>query len=407
VIAGFLRSAVARSPDGVALRVLGASRVVLWAELQVLVEQRQLELQALGLEPGDWIALAAERTIAHAVELLAALCLGAVPVLGGPLSHHDQGGTNPMLVVYTSGSTGAAKPIPLMEVQIRASISASASRLGVRTTDAWLCALPLDHVGGVLILFRALSAGTCVVLAPGPFSPESLAAALSNGMGNQISLVPFQLQRMLPFLKERPPSADLRFILLGGGAASRTLLVECEHLGLPVARTWGMTECASQVATAKPGVFSGPLPPLPGVQVLRESGSGRLRIIGDIAPKGSFLSRDTGTSCELGVSLAGRVDNIVISGGENLSLDRIQNALLDHPEIADAVVIARSDSEWGERPVALCVAAGALRPKLKSIRAFLKKKGLRQREFPDFVQWVERVPRNALGKLIKSEIHWD
>jgi acyl-coenzyme A synthetase/AMP-(fatty) acid ligase len=167
-----------------------------------------------------------------------------------------------------------------------------------------------------------------------------------------------------------------------------------------------MTECASQVATAFPGVLSGPVPVLSGVEVTCDSETGRLRVLGDIAPGGSFLTRDLGQVSREGVLLKGRVDDIVISGGENLSLGRIQSALEKHPLIAEAAVIVRPDSVWGERPVAICVCQPGVAPTLDLLREFLLAEGLRDREVPDALQWVESLPRNELGKLSKGLLHW-
>jgi len=407
MIEKWLQQAAMQHPDRLAIRVLGHSKGLSWRAVAERVVLRAASHHRAGLQAGALRVLHLERTVESVLELFAVLCLRAVPVLGGPLPAEALPVPEGTVVgVYTSGSTGDPKLVFLSQSQIQASVFGSAQRLGVEPSDAWLCALPLSHVGGLSILLRTLAAGTAVVLAPAPFQPQVLAEAVQSGQVSQLSLVPTQLKGMLPFFEETPPSPCLRFVLLGGAAADQALLADCERLGLPVARTWGMTECASQVATAKPGVLNGPLPPLPGVRVLRDTESGRLRVVGAIAPGGSFLTRDTGRVCEQGVVIEDRVDNIVISGGENLSLEAIRLAVVQHPEIADAAVLSRPDSQWGERPVALCVAVGTVPPTLKSIREFLGSLGLREREFPDLIQWVESLPRNELGKLIKSEIHW-
>jgi o-succinylbenzoate---CoA ligase len=407
MIEKWLEQAAGQHPERLAIRVLGHSNSLSWSAVEERVVRGAATRSAAGVQRGELLVLTLDRTIESVLDLFAVLLLRAVPVLGGALpadSVRVPEGT--VLVVYTSGSTGKPKPVFLSQTQIEASVLGSAQRLGVEPSDAWLCALPLSHVGGLSILLRALAAGTSVVLAPGSFQAQALVEALQAGKVSQVSLVPTQLKRMMPFFEQAPPSPFLRFVLLGGAAADQALLADCERLGLPVARTWGMTECASQVATAKPGVFAGPLPPLPGVRVLRDTESGCLRVLGAIAPGGSFLTRDTGQVCEQGVVIEDRVDNIVISGGENLSLDRIRLAVVLHPEIADAAVLSRPDSQWGERPVAFCVAMNRVPPTLESIREFLASAGLREREFPDEIQWVDCLPRTELGKLIKSDLHW-
>jgi O-succinylbenzoic acid--CoA ligase len=410
VIAEWLNQAATKRPDHCALRVLGSGDFLTFSQLKTAVDGAALALRQAGLCAGQAVPLAMERTLAAVVQILAVISVNAVPVLGGTSALSKQGvarSKGALVVVYTSGSTGNPIPIPLSITQIRASVAGSAERLGVDPSDAWLCVLPLNHVGGLSIVFRGICAGTTVVLGPESFQPQVVAEALQRGEVTQVSLVPTQLQRLMPFFELRPPALSLRFILLGGGAASVGLLSACEGLGLPVARTWGMTECASQIATAFPGVLSGPVPTLSGVEVVRDPATGRLRVSGDIAPGGSFLTRDLGQVSDKGVLLDGRVDDIVISGGENLSLVRIQSALEKHPLIVEAAVVVRPDSMWGERPVAICVCKNGLRPTVESVGVFLLEQGLRAREIPDSLQWVDSLPRNELGKLIKGLLPWE
>jgi O-succinylbenzoic acid--CoA ligase len=351
------------------------------------------------------------------IRLLGLFWLGAIPVLGGPepgsILTDEKGegipafqwtGDQTQLLLFTSGSTGTPQAVPLSAGQIQASVQASAEHLGSVLDDAWLCPLPLHHIGGLSILFRCLASATTLVLAPGPFDAQRISQACQSGEITQLSLVPTQLERMLPSLQAAPLSPRLRFVLLGGSSAHRDLLDACERLNLPVARTWGMTECASQIATARPSVLRGPLPLLPGVRVRRDEPTGRLLVEGPIAPDGAFLTRDLGSVGPEGVLVEGRVDDLVISGGENLSLSRITEALLGHPEVLDAVVLARPDPTWGERPHAILVSRDVARPSLLELRDYLLERGLRKREVPDVIQWVECLPRNEMGKLLKGEL---
>ena len=408
MIAKWLKQAATERPDHCALRILGSQESQSFAQLKTNVDTAALKLLEKGIAPGQPTPVVMERSIAAVVHLLAVFSVNAVPVLGEqPHSKHVvEPSKGAFVVVHTSGSTGDPVPIFLSESQVEASVAGSADRLGVDSSDAWLCVLPLDHVGGLSILFRAICAGTTVVLGPQSFQPRVVSEALQRGEVTQISLVPTQLKRLIPFFEVRGPSERVRFMLVGGAATGAELLSACGRLGLPVARTWGMTECASQVATAFPGVLSGPVPVLLGVEVTRDSETGRLRVWGDIAPGGSFLTRDLGQVSREGVLLEGRVDDIVISGGENLSLGRIQQALEKHPFIAEAAVIVRPDSVWGERPVAICVSLSDTPPTLDSVREFLLGQGFRDREIPDALQWVEALPRNELGKLSKGLLHW-
>ena len=155
------------------------------------------------------------------------------------------------LILLTSGSTGSAKVVPLTGGQLLYSCLGAALRLGPSVQDRWLCCLPLHHVAGLSILFRAAWAQGTVELREG-FEPQEVAARLDSGEVTLISLVPTMLQRLLDHREPVPFPAALRGILLGGAAASDALLARCREIAAPVRLTWGMTETAAQVATMGP-----------------------------------------------------------------------------------------------------------------------------------------------------------
>ena len=397
MIREWLDKAATRRPNHSAIRCVSAEQTVSFRELRERVDQ-----ESLRFKPGERVCLSPARRIDDVCRLFGVIAAGAVPQLGS-----DQAGPLPpqgtLVRLFSSGSTGEPKPIDLTAVQVRASVQASAARLQQSPADSWGCVLPLHHVGGLSILLRCLHSQSEVVLVSGSFDAQRCARLCREGRVSQISLVPTQLQRMLPFFREEGAGERLRLILLGGAAAPAELVENCRLLGLPIARTWGMSECASQVATEEPGSFSDTLSPLPGVTVSKDLASGRLLIEGAIAPNGSFLSSDVGEVSEAGVRVEGRVDDICVSGGENLSMARIQRLLLEHPLIHEAVVIKRPSAEWGERPHAVIVASQEEVDE-DQIAAFLLERGLRKRELPDSVEWRSELPRNDLGKVRRGEL---
>ena len=223
----------------------------------------------------------------------------------------------------------------------------------------------------------------------GSFDAQRCARLWREGRVSQISLVPTQLRECPSSARQGAP----RLILLGGAAAPAELVENCRLLGLPIARTWGLSECASQVATEEPGSFSDTLSPLPGVTVSKDLASGRLLIEGAIAPNGSFLSSDVGEVSEAGVRVEGRVDDICVSGGENLSMARIQRLLLVLPLIHEAVVIKRPSAEWGERPHAGLWPPGRwMKTRLPHLLEGLRK------ELPDSVEWRSELPQTIWAR---------
>jgi len=305
-------------------------------------------------------------------------------------------------VLFSSGSTGAPKAIPLTRKQILASIEQSASRLELKTTDRWLCVLPLYHIGGLSILLRSARIGGAVVLMSGRFSAERSVDLCVTGQVTQVSLVPVQLERMFSSIEKGMLHKDFRFLLVGGAAMSEQQIQQACALELPVVRTWGMTECASQIATTHLGDVRGLLWPLVETRVERTE-SGRLAVHGPIAPDGYFLTQDIGEVDE-GIRIQSRADNVILSGGEKISLSRLQAVLAGHPDIVDCIVIARENADWGQRPHAVLVARSSRVPTNESLFAYLAAEGFRRREMFDTLSWAESIPRNEMGKLQWQEL---
>jgi O-succinylbenzoic acid--CoA ligase len=200
----------------------------------------------------------------------------------------------------------------------------------------------------------------------------------------------------------------LRAILLGGAPASEGLLLRAQELKLPLATTWGMTEAASQVATAFPGKLpeDGAVgPPLPFARVEEESGT--LHIRGPIVD-GTLSTADRGSINERGeILVKGRKDDLIISGGENIDPREVEEALLSHPSIAEAGVIGIPDEKWGERMMAVLVAPPTQnRPPAKEILSWCKER-LGAHRTPREIRWQTALPRNAMGKLSRGRLRKD
>jgi len=156
---------------------------------------------------------------------------------------------DPQLIVFTSGSTGRPKPVVVTMGNLRASAIASAFRLGIDPEDRWLLTLSLYHVGGIAPIFRSTLYGTAVVVRSG-FDPGQAADDIDRYDVTMVSLVPTMLKGMLD--RRGTLSDSLRVVLLGGAPADDALIQRCENYSVPAHPTYGMTETASQVATARP-----------------------------------------------------------------------------------------------------------------------------------------------------------
>jgi len=279
-----------------------------------------------------------------AAELARQRALVEAADLGDP---RGEGAASVML--FTSGSTGAARGIIHTRESILANARASEQRLTWQPDDRWLLCLPLAHAGGLSIVTRCLTARVPLVLHEGDFDAAAIRALIAEHRVTLASLVPTQLVALLDDPTWRAPS-HLRAVLLGGAAAPRALIDQALARGVPVHETYGLTETFGQVATAcEPG---GPLVPLDGVEL---AGS-PLRIRGpmlaarylDGAPIAPELT--TADLAEVGATLriVGRADDVIITGGENVHPAEVEAVLAATPGVRHACVFGVADARWGQ-----------------------------------------------------------
>jgi O-succinylbenzoic acid--CoA ligase len=266
------------------------------------------------------------------------------------------------VVIATSGSTGEPKGVQLTAAALLHSARASLGRLAARPGERWLCPLPVSHIAGLGVLVRSLVAGTDPVVTGGLAGGTDLAAL---GCAH-VSLVPAQLRRLLA------AGADLaavRTILLGGAAVPPALLAAARAAGAPVVTSYGMSE------TCGGCVYDGV--PLAGVSV-RSGDSGRIEIAGPVLfagyrgqpgltaralVDGWFVTSDVGTVDASGhLSVHGRADEMINSGGEKVAPGPVAAALEECPGVAEAVVIGVPDPRWGERVTAIVVPTDPRQP---------------------------------------------
>ena len=290
----------------------------------------------------------------------------APPANGWGPGHPDS-----RFLIHTSGSEGAAKGVILTGENIAAAAEASRLRLGNGPADTWLAVLPLFHVGGLAILWRQAEVGGTVVLHH-RFDADAAAAALGDGSVTLASLVPTMLRRILD--RGVKPSTRLRAVLVGGGFASQDLIRRAREAGYPVLPTYGMTETGGQVATVAPdeqvGAPGGVGRPLDGFEV-RISGEGRIEVRGAAVSSGYLgeKPREPGswfTTGDLGeidaegrLTVRGRADNVLVTGGENVSPEVVASVIAGHPGVVAAHALGEPDLEWGTRLVVEVVLQGA------------------------------------------------
>ncbi|MBX3026357.1 AMP-binding protein [bacterium] len=315
----------------------------------------------------------------------------------------------PHSIVFTSGSSGAPKPIALTAGNHYWSALGSALALGVRDDDRWLACLPLHHVGGLAILMRGLVSALPVVLQP-RFDPAAVNAAIDGAGISRLSLVPTMLQRVLEARGARPFPPRLRTVLLGGAPAPRALLAACARRGVPVVTTYGMTEAASQIAVDGR--------PLLGVSIrVRRDGAlappgvvGIVEIDGPVVSplardgEGWLATRDLGVLAADGrLAIVGRADDVIISGGENVHPREVEEALESHPGIAEACVFGLPDPIWGEIVAAWVRPLTAPGPDPGALLAHARAR-LASGKVPRRLRVVADFPRSPAGKILRRAV---
>jgi len=273
-----------------------------------------------------------------------------------------------LAILFTSGTTGEPKAAVLPREAFAAALEASAARLGWRPDDRWALWLPPAHVGGLSIPLRCVQGRAAVVLRDGPFDAPAAIEAVANERITLLSLVPTMLRRMLDAGWQ--PPAHLRVALIGGAPLDAALRRRAVDAGVPVRPTYGMTETCAQLATAERPEEPGVGRPLPGMAVAIRGSGIAVRgpalfagYLGEPPPfdgEGWFATGDAGRLDEAGrLHVLGRLDDRILTGGENVDPVEVEDALEAHPAIAEAAVFGLDDAEWGQRVAALVVPAGS------------------------------------------------
>ena len=311
--------------------------------------------------------------------------------------------------LLTSGSTGTPRAVRLSRRAFLASADASAQHLGWRDDDRWLLTLPFAHVGGLSVLTRCLIARRTVILG----APRIDGTALARQGVTLLSLVPTQLARLLEDPSfEMPPT--VRGVLLGGAGAPSELVERARQRGIPALRTYGLTEACSQVATEalgaeetsrREGYVGSVLPPWE----VRIDEAGRIYLRGEplcsgyvaapLAPGEWFATSDLGELVGNRLHVFGRCDNVLVSGGENVTPEGVEVRLTSHSGVSEACVVGVPDVIWGQRIVALLVLREGTT--LEEVEAWARARlGGHQR--PRALQAVPALPLLPSGKVDRA-----
>ncbi len=372
------------------------------------------------------------------------LCLGSEAGVfsldGGPTARKVSTGPaapgDVALVLHTSGTTSRPKIVPLTHANLCASARNIAVSLELTATDRCLNIMPLFHVHGlVAALLGALGAGGSVVCTPG-FDGERFSAWLDEFQPTWYTAVPTMHQAILAragALADAPPRSSLRFIRSCSSALPPQVMARLEDLfGVPVVEAYGMTEAAHQIAC-------NPLPPRPrkarsvgvaagpdvaimdaGGNLLGPESTGEIVIRGpNVTPgyennptaneraftSGWFRTGDEGTIDAGGyVFITDRIKEIINRGGEKISPREVDEALMDHPAVQQAVAFAVPHPQLGEDVVAAVVLRPGVSATAAELREFTADR-LAAHKVPRQVLMVGEIPKGPTGKLQRIKLN--
>ena len=290
---------------------------------------------------------------------------------GGPALFVDAGGAEGLpdtveqriaLVVETSGTSGQPKRVALSADAVLAGAAASESALG--GPGQWVLAVPDHYIAGLNVLTRSLAAGTDPVEVEGPHFTAAgfVAAAWRLGIPERFtSLVPAQLATLLDDAEARVMLRDFTAVLVGGQSTPRSLLEKAADHGVRVVRSYGSSETSggcvydgrpigqTTVRIADDEVWL-------GGPTLAEGYLGDPELTDErfVVADGAhwFRTADAGSWDGERLTVTGRCDDVIISGGVKVSLAAVERTLREQPGLVDAVVVAADDERWGQVPVA-------------------------------------------------------
>ena len=327
-------------------------------------------------------------------EITAAL-VGDGPTLGFGEISSEYAPSYAAVAIGTSGTTGTSKEVLLASTALISSAKASNKFIGAQSGDTWSLLLPLTHIAAVNVIIRSMELGTT------PIDLRDFDGEYPNA--NYTAIVPTQLfralngdQRLLSHLK------STKAVLVGGAALSQTLRNQAELAGIKVITTYGMTE------TCGGCVYDGVA--LEGIEI--EIRNGKICIKGPVLASsiplidGWFETSDLGEFNNDQLVVIGRSDDVIISGGENLSLNAVENSLsLAFPDTQFAA-FAVEDSQWGQSlqvAVVGTISDDQITTHLeKDLGYFAKPKGIhRMTSLP--LLGIGKIDRKSLAKGIANE----
>ncbi len=403
-------------------------------QLRAIVARTAPSLAILGAGVAERLGTIDGVVVVGRDQLLAAADDPASPLADGWSGDPD----DIAVLLFTSGTTGEPKAAVLRHRNLAAYIVSTVEFAGAGEDEAAVVSVPPYHIAGISAVLSSTYAGRRIVYLE-TFDPlEWVATVRAEGVTHAM-VVPTMLNRILDVIEaDGGGLASVRSLSYGGGPMPQAVIERAMRL-LPdvgFVNAYGLTETSSTIAVLGPedhrAAFASDDPavrarlasvgrPLPSVEVsirdpfgtaLPAGEHGEIWVRGEQVAgeylgrrltdeEGWFNTRDGGHLDSEGyLFLHGRLDDVIVRGGENLSPGEIEAVLEEHPAVAEAAVVGVPDTEWGERVVAAVVLRPGLTAGEEELRAFVRTR-LRSTKTPDKIEFRDELPFNETGKLLR------
>lgn len=345
-------------------------------------------------------------------------------------------------VCYTSGTTGNPKGIVYSHKTtfVHSLASRATDTFGISEQDRILLLPAMFHANSWGLPFSGWLSGSDIVMPESNLDVASIIAMIKARQPTFTAMVPTILGDLLRASAEQSfDMSTFRMIVSGGSAVAPSMIDQArEQWGVPVLQGWGMTETSPLCALSHPPREPGDVGethwraksgrPVPGVQVRAVDAEGECirydgQEVGELQLRGPWVTGsyyqdenpdaftedgwlrtgDVGCIDERHyVQLTDRTKDVIKSGGEWISSIDLENALLAHPQVAEAAVIAIDDQRWQERPLAIIVSAGDA-PAIEQLRDFLSSK-VAKFWIPEYWAFADNIDKTSVGKIDKKRL---
>lgn len=344
---------------------------------------------------------------------------------------------NVSVLLFTSGTTSEPKAAMLRHRHLSSYILSTLDFMGADVEEATVISVPPYHIAGISAVLSSVFSGRRMVLLPS-FSPEQWVQVADAERVTHAMVVPTMLGRILDVVEKRGAELPaLRHLSYGGGRMPETTIVRALRL-LPqvdFVNAYGLTETSSTIAVLTPddhrAAMASEAPevrrrlgsvgiPSPAIELevrgpdgarLGPNISGEIWVRGDqisgeyrgrhaLDAEGWYATNDCGWIDEDGyLFVEGRLDDVIVRGGENISPSEVEDCLRAHAAVGDVAVVGVNDNEWGEQIIAFVVSKGD-RPPPEELQALVRER-LRSSRVPSDIVFLSELPYNDTGKVLR------